>query len=75
VVTGWAAVPLALAVGALARRDLKRMEAGRMDPNGRRDVEGAQRLAEHACPLGVVGGFLCGLLCALPLAVVVLNGF
>ena len=38
VVTGWAAVPLAWVVDWLAQRDLERMTAGTMDPNGREQV-------------------------------------
>jgi hypothetical protein len=75
VVTGWAAVPLAFAVEGLAQGDLKEMEAGRMDPNGRKDTERAHALAEYACFLGGAGGFVCGLLCCMPLAVRVLGGF
>jgi hypothetical protein len=71
VVTGWAALPLALAVDWLAQRDLERMTAGTMDPRGRAEAERAQELAGYACALGFVGGLLCGL----PLLTALLRGF
>jgi hypothetical protein len=75
VVTGWVAVPLAWAVEGLAQRDLEKMKAGRMDPNGREDAERAHALAEYAGAAGGAGGFVCGLLCCVPLALRVLGGF
>jgi hypothetical protein len=61
VVTGWAALPLGLLVEWLAQRDLEGMQAGTMDPRGRRDAELAWDLAGYVCSLGFVGGLLCGL--------------
>jgi hypothetical protein len=71
VVTGRAALPLALTVEWLAQRDRERMTAGTMDPRGRHDAERAQELAGYACVLGFVGGFVCGL----PLLTALLRGF
>jgi hypothetical protein len=48
------------AVEALARRDLEKMEAGTMHPNGRAQAERAKGLADLAAGFGVVGGLLCG---------------
>jgi hypothetical protein len=63
VLTGLLSFPLALVVEGMAQRDLERMQAGTMDPNGRGQAETAQRLAQG----GVLAGFLGGVLCALPL--------
>ena len=41
---GLVGVPLAAAVWAVARHDLRAMAAGRMDPEGRRDTTQARRL-------------------------------
>jgi hypothetical protein len=71
VVTGWAAIPLALPVRWLAQRDLERMTAGTMDPRGRHDAGRAQEVAGYAIALGFVGGLLCGL----PLLTALLRGF
>jgi hypothetical protein len=69
--TGWAAVPLAWAVDWLAQRDLERMTAGTMDPNGTGLAEQAQELVRQALVFGVVGGLLCGA----PLVLVVARFF
>jgi hypothetical protein len=60
VVTGWAVLPLAGAVHWLAPRDLERMTAGTMDPNGKGQAQQAQKLAWQALAFGVVGGLRCG---------------
>jgi hypothetical protein len=44
----------------LAQRDLERMTAGSMDPNGKGQAEQAQELAAQAMAFGVVGGLVCG---------------
>jgi hypothetical protein len=63
VLTGCLCFPLALVVEGMAQRELERIEAGVMDPNGRGQAETAQKLARG----GVLVGFLGGVLCALPL--------
>jgi hypothetical protein len=52
-VTGLVGVPLALVLRAAAGRDLARMQAGTMDPDGRPATEHARRLAEAALWVGV----------------------
>ena len=59
VVPGWVALPLGWVVEALAQRDLERMTAGTMDPNGREQAERAKELTDLAVAFGVVGGLLC----------------
>jgi hypothetical protein len=58
-VTGWAAFPLACVVEGLAERDLERMTAGGMDPNGKGQAEQARRLAWQALAFGLIGGLFC----------------
>jgi hypothetical protein len=61
VVPGWLAVPLGFAVDRLAVRDLRRMRAGTMDPDGHAQAKQARRLADLGTILGVLGGGGCGL--------------
>jgi hypothetical protein len=55
-----AAVPLALAVQKMARRDWVKMRTGATDPGGLEQTEAALRLSALACGVGVVGA-VCGL--------------
>ncbi len=48
VVTGFIAMPVAAAVGRLAARDLDEMQAGRMDPQGRRMTSLARHMGFSA---------------------------
>jgi hypothetical protein len=56
VLTGWVALPLGVTVDRLAGRDLRRMRAGSMDPNGRHQAKRAQLLSEIGTLLGAIGG-------------------
>jgi hypothetical protein len=51
------------------------MRAGQMDPSGRQDAERARELARYAGAAGAAGGFVWGLLCGVPLALMVFGGF
>jgi hypothetical protein len=55
VVTGWAALPLAWAVDRLARRDLERVTAGSMVPNGK-GQEGSPGPQTRGWPPPPIGG-------------------
>jgi hypothetical protein len=61
VVPGWLAVPLGFAVDRLAVRDLRRMRAGTMDPDGHAQAKRARQLADLGTILGALGGGGCGL--------------
>ena len=52
-------LPLGLVAFWLAGRDLKQMDAGGMDPNGRAEVELAEERAWGGMVLSLVPGFYC----------------
>jgi hypothetical protein len=60
VYTGLAALPLAIVVELLIRRDQGRMAKGRMDRRGWSQAERARQLAWGGALAGFMGGLFCG---------------
>lgn len=63
-------LPLGIAVSVMANRDLAKMRAGEMDPQGEADTERARQIACFS--LLVSGAMLFG--CGIPVAIVLLRG-